>query len=193
MRHAPLFILSLVLPLPAIAQEVTGYAPDARVTAEFIRSAEEAAPASISSAATIARIEPGGKTTVVRQGTNRFTCSIVPDGSNAPFCADEAGWSFLLSAFAGQPRPSTTTPGIAYMAKGAVHYETPDGTIVMERSATTKEVKEPPHWMLLWPIDPETSGLPTRPNAGGTYIMFAGTPYAHLMIHQDPAMLVGQK
>lgn len=28
-----------------------------------------------------------------------------------------------------------------------------------------------------------------RPDAGGSYIMFAGTPYAHLMICQDPKML----
>jgi hypothetical protein len=28
--------------------------------------------------------------------------------------------------------------------------------------------------------------LPKKPNPSGVYIMFDGTPYAHLMIHQDP-------
>ena len=45
---------------------------------------------------------------------------------------------------------------------------------------------------MLWPIDPATTGLPTRPNAGGAYIMFAGTPFAHLMIYQDPKLLMGK-
>lgn len=43
--------------------------------------------------------------------------------------------------------------------------------------------------MLLWPLDPTATGIPTRPNAGGSYIMFPGTPYAHLMVYQDPKML----
>jgi len=37
--------------------------------------------------------------------------------------------------------------------------------------------------------DPVKTGLPTKPNAGGTYVMFEGTPFAHLMIYQDPKML----
>ena len=81
------------------------------------------------------------------------------------------------------------TGGVVYMAKGAYHDETPDGEIVMRPSAQTKKVKEPPHWMLLTPMDPAATGIPTHLNAGGSYIMFAGTPYAHLMIHQDPKML----
>jgi hypothetical protein len=36
---------------------------------------------------------------------------------------------------------------------------------------------------------PTSTHLPTRPNPGGTYIMLAGTPYAHLIVYQDPKML----
>ncbi len=75
------------------------------------------------------------------------------------------------------------------MMQGGVHYETPAGDIVMEKGANTKDVKEPPHWMLMWPIDPAASGLPTKPNPSGVYVMFAGTPYAHLMIYQNPAAM----
>jgi hypothetical protein len=113
----------------------------------------------------------------------------MPDGSNAPVCADEAGFAWLVAAISKQPKPPTSAPGIAYMAKGGLHFETPEGKIVMERGPDTKEVREPPHWMLLTPLDPAKTGIPSRPNAGGSYIMFAGTPYAHLMIYQDPKML----
>src|SRR5579884_721175 len=122
-------------------------------------------------------------------GSNGFTCSVLPDGTNAPFCGDKHAWAWFVAAFTGQPKPPNTEPGISYMMQGGVHYETPAGEIVMEKGPNTKTVQEPPHWMLMWPVDPATSGLPTRPNAGGVYVMFAGTPYAHLMVYQNPAAM----
>jgi hypothetical protein len=40
-----------------------------------------------------------------------------------------------------------------------------------------------PHWMIMWPFDPKTSGLPKANRSNGTWIMWSGTPYAHLMIN----------
>lgn len=157
--------------------------------AQFIRDAESGAPARIADKAAIARLEPGGKVTRIREGSNGFTCTLIPDGSNAPMCGDASAFAWMVAAMSKRPRPPVSSkPGIVYMAQGGVHHETPDGEIVMEPSANTREVKEPPHWMLMYPFD-SASGLPTRPNAGGTYIMFAGTPYAHLMVYQDPKKL----
>jgi hypothetical protein len=42
-----------------------------------------------------------------------------------------------------------------------------------------------PHWMILYPV-PNSSGLPTTPKNTGTWIMYAGTPWAHLMINGKP-------
>jgi hypothetical protein len=156
---------------------------------EYINSAVEGAPERISAQAAVVRLDPGGKTAELRKGTNGFTCAVMPDGSLAPVCADEHGWRWLVAAFSKQPKPTNTQPGIAYMAKGGKHFETPDGKIVMEPTGETKEVEEPPHYMVLWPIDAAKTRLPTKPNAGGTYVMFAGTPFAHLMVYQDPKML----
>ena len=75
------------------------------------------------------------------------------------------------------------------MMQGGVHFETPAGDIVMAKGPTTRDVKEPPHWMLTWPIDAAASGLPTKPNPSGVYVMFAGTPYAHLMVYQNPGAM----
>jgi hypothetical protein len=156
---------------------------------EYVRTAVQGAPERISGHAAVVRLEPGGKTSTLRQGSNGFTCALVPDASLAPVCADQQGWVWFAAAFSKKPKPPNTEPGIAYMAKGAVHYEMPDGKIVMAASPQTKEVEEPAHWMVLWPLDPAKTGLPVKPNAGGTYVMFEGTPFAHLMIYQDPAML----
>jgi hypothetical protein len=185
-RIAPALVLILV-PVALHAQA----AQTKESETEFVKAAEEGAPEHISSKATIARLEPKGKSTIMRQGSNGFTCTLFPDESHAPLCADDKGWRWFVAAISGQPRPPSTG-GVGYMAKGGLHYEKPNGQIVMMPAADTKSVKEPPHWMLLTPFDSATTGIPTRPNAGGTYIMFAGTPYAHLMIYQDPKMLFKQ-
>jgi hypothetical protein len=164
-----------------------GQNPEAE--AEFIKAAEEGAPEQISTKAAIARMEPSGKTTIVRPGSNGFTCTLMPDESHAPYCGDKRGFQWIVAAMSHKPAPPAGGTGIAYMAKGGLHYETPEGEIVMAPSAQTRSVREPPHWMLLTPLDPAATGIPTKPNAGGSYIMFAGTPYAHLMIYQDPKML----
>jgi hypothetical protein len=176
--------------LGAIVLPATGRAQGATGDAEFIKAAEMGAPAAISAKAAIVRIDPAKKSvTQLRPGSNAFTCSIFPDESKAPFCGDKNGWPWLQAALTGQPKPPNTEPGISYMAQGGLHYEMPNGDIVMMPGANTKSVPEPPHWMLMWAFDAAASGLPTKPNPGGVYIMFAGTPYAHLMIYQNPNQL----
>lgn len=178
-----LLALGLAFPRGGAAQAST-------TDADFIKLAASAAPAAIGAAAAVVRLDPAAKKmTQLRAGTNGFTCSVLPDGSNAPFCGDKNAWTWFESMGSGQPKPTNTAPGVAYMAQGGVHYETPNGDVVMDKAANTKEVKEPPHWMLMWPIDPAVSGLPDRPNDAGVYVMFAGTPYAHVMIYQDPSKL----
>jgi hypothetical protein len=40
--------------------------------------------------------------------------------------------------------------------------------------------------MIMWPFDPKTTGLPTKHRPNGAYIMYAGSPYAHLHIMGRP-------
>jgi len=40
--------------------------------------------------------------------------------------------------------------------------------------------------MIMWPFDPATTGLSTTPKKTGSWIMWSGTPYAHLMVNQVP-------
>lgn len=127
-----------------------------------------------------------GKLTETKKSTNGFTC--IPTVMNLPdpdpMCMDAAVQQWMTDLMDQAPKPTNTTPGIAYMARGGSHFEK-DERVVMSGDGA-KTVKEPPHWMLMWPFDAHATKLPTTPNASGVYIMFEGTPYAHLMIYQDP-------
>ena len=59
----------------------------------------------------------------------------------------------------------------------------------MKKEAGAKAVKEPPYWMIMWPFDSKASMLPTKPHPLEVYIMFNDTPYADLMIYQNPTKM----
>jgi hypothetical protein len=145
-----------------------------------------AAPARISKDAGVMIYGADGKLTEAKKGTNGFTC--IPTVMNLPvpdpICMDAASNQWMTDVMNNAPKPSNTVPGIAYMARGGSHFEK-NGKVVMAGEGA-KVVKEPPHWMVMWPFDPAASQLPTVPNPSGIYIMFEGSPYAHLMIYQDP-------
>ena len=145
-----------------------------------------AAPARISKDAGVMIYGADGKLTEAKKGTNGFTC--IPTVMNLPvpdpICMDAASNQWMTDVMSNAPKPSNTVPGIAYMARGGSHFEK-NGKVVMAGEGA-KVVKEPPHWMVMWPFDPAASQLPTVPNPSGVYIMFEGSPYAHLMIYQDP-------
>jgi hypothetical protein len=148
-----------------------------------------AAPPRIAKDAGVMIYGADGKLTEVKNSNNGFVC--IPTVMNLPepdpMCMDAASHQWLTDISSHAPKPSNTVPGIAYMARGGSHFEK-DGKVVMSGEGA-KVVKEPPHWMVMWPFDPAASQLPTVPNASGVYIMFEGSPYAHLMIYQDPSKM----
>lgn len=152
-----------------------------------IALALSAAPAHIAKDAAVMVYGEDGKLKEVKAGTNGFTC--IPTVMNLPepdpMCMDAAVHQWMTDLMNNAPKPSNTVPGIAYMARGGSHFEK-SGKIVINREDGTKVVKEPPHWMIMWPFDAAATKLPTAPNPSGVYIMFEGTPYAHLMVYQDP-------
>jgi hypothetical protein len=154
---------------------------------EQMKLAMSAGPPQISKDATIMVFGPEGKLVEARKGTNGFTC--IPTISHGPIpdpiCMDAAVNQWMTDVMNKAPKPSNTVPGISFMARGGMHWEK-DGQILMEEQPGAKVVKEPPHWMVMWPFDSKTSMLPTAPNPSGVWVMFDGTPYAHLMIYQDP-------
>lgn len=156
----------------------------------LIKLSLSAAPAHIAKDAGVILPGADGKMVEVKKNTNGFTCMPTVNGRETPdpMCMDAATGQWVDSLINKAPKPSNTVPGVSYMARGGFHWEK-DGKILMEEEAGAKLVKEPPHWMVMWPFDSKATGLSTIPNPSGVYIMFDGTPYAHLMIEQDPAKI----
>jgi hypothetical protein len=99
-------------------------------------------------------------------------------------CLDEEGMKWAGSWMAHAERPANTAPGLAYMLAGGSDISAKDPWAKPDKH--TQFVASPPHYMILWPYDPKATGLPDKPKKTGTWIMWAGTPYAHLMINQVP-------
>jgi len=157
--------------------------PAADTKAAKVARALSAAPANIAAGAKVVEVGADGKETVLREGTNGFTCFPgqpgVPGGQ--PVCGNAAALQWENDHDAHKPKPTNTEPGIEYMLAGGTDWSASDPYIT---SGTP--IHEPPHWMIMWPFDPTITGLPTKPKQAGTWIMWAGTPWSHLMINQKP-------
>jgi hypothetical protein len=120
---------------------------------------------------------------VLREGSNGFTCmpgnpKVVGD---PPMCVDAPALQWYADAKARKPKPTNTVPGITYMLAGAAQRSDSD-----PNDTTSMPIEIRPHWMIMWPFDPKTTGLPTTHKPTGTYIMWAGSPYAHLHVMGRP-------
>ncbi len=148
-----------------------------------ITRALSAGPASIRAGATVVDIGASGKVAVLRKGTNGFTCIAGHPGviGDNPMCADQASMMWGGDFMAHHPKPTNDKPGIAYMLAGGTDWSASDPW-----ATKGTPIHEPPHWMIMWPYDPKTSGLSSEESKSGTWIMWANTPYAHLMINQKP-------
>ena len=148
-----------------------------------IARAISAGPADVAKTARIVDTNAQGKMVILREGNNGFTC--MPGNPKAvgepPMCVDAAAMQWYEDAKAHKPKPTNTVPGITYMLAGATQRSDSDPT-----DTTSMPIEIGPHWMILWPFDPKTTGLPTTHKPTGAYIMWAGTPYAHLHIMGRP-------
>jgi hypothetical protein len=148
-----------------------------------ITRAMSAGPAYLANGARIVDTDTQGKTVVLREGNNGFTC--MPGNPKAvaepPMCVDGPAMQWYDDAKAHKPKPTNTVPGITYMLAGATQRSDSD-----PRDTTSMPIEIGPHWMIMWPFDPKTTGLPTAHKPTGAYIMWAGSPYAHLHIMGQP-------
>lgn len=164
-------------PVLAGAQVANGHT-DARIL-----NALSAAPASVADGATIIDHEHH----VLRKGTNGWTCMSddprVPN--NSPMCLD-APWLDLIDAMMAKQTPKLARLGVGYMLQEDLPVSNTD-PFATEPSATNQWIsKGGPHIMLVVPDDAILAGLPTDPRNGGPWVMWYGTPYAHLMIPTSP-------
>jgi len=175
-------VVSLVTMLFTIVTlPITTFAAESATKDQKIARAAEAAPESITAQATFIDVDG----TVLRQGTNGWQClPAAGPGSSHPMCNDEV-WMRLMQAIGDKADFKTDKVGISYMLAGddnvnnADPYDTkPDPGEVW--------VQEGPHLMILVPDLGALEGLSDDPDNGGPYVMWKGTPYAHIMVPVGP-------
>jgi hypothetical protein len=148
-----------------------------------IARAMSAGPTEVAKAARIVDTDAQGRMVVLREGNNGFTC--MPGNlkvvGEPPMCVDAPSMQWFSDAKAHKPKPTNTVPGITYMLAGASQRSDSD-----PNDTTSMPIDVGPHWMIMWPFDPKATGLPTTHRPTGAYIMWAGSPYAHVHIMGRP-------
>ncbi len=163
-----LLAVALALPSSLTAQD------------DVILSAMSAGPLSISYAASVMT---WGDWTVVREGSNGWTC--LPDRSdtpgNDPWCVDETWLGFIHALFSGT-EPNYTTFGTAYMLMGDTEVSNTDPAATEKTTDADWVEGLGAHLMMLVPDKNALRNISTDPYNGGPWVMWPDTPYAHVMI-----------
>jgi hypothetical protein len=184
--------LNVALVLMLVAGTIAfGLARSARVAGQDdaddqakIEVAMSAAPASIADNATIydLALDAAGKFVVLREGSNGWSC--FPDApgtpANDPMCLDPT-WLAWLSAYVAGEEPKTTVLGLAYMLQGGSDASNTD-PFATGPAEGDEWVASPPHVMILLPGKIDQTAFSTDHHNGGPWIMWAGTPFEHIMM-----------
>lgn len=131
-------------------------------------------------------------TTVLREGTNGWTCLPAnprgePEGGfesahqAMPVCTDGIGMKWMAAFMAGEV-PQVERGTVAYMLHGDMGEDNTKPGVLNKEEAGENWIESGPHLMWMPKTADELDGFPTDFRKGEPYIMFKGSPYAHLMI-----------
>lgn len=175
---------SFALALLAAVALPTAASENAPTDTQLITSAERAAPAEVAKDATIVAMESGGKMRTLRQGHNGFTC--MPDSPSTPgpdpMCMDANALAWA-QAWIGHEPPPAGKVGFMYMLQGGTDASNTD-PYAAKPSPGNHWVKTGAHVMLVGADASFYDQYPKSadPNTKMPYVMWAGTPYQHLMV-----------
>jgi hypothetical protein len=151
--------------------------------AKLIASAMKAAPPGIAKSVTIVVMEADGKMRTLRSGTNGFTC--MPDNPATPgpdpMCMDKNAMEWA-GAWIGHTTPAPGKIGFMYMLAGGTDASNTD-PYAAKPEPGNHWIKTGPHVMI---VGADASFYDTYPKGADPdtsvpYVMWAGTPYQHLM------------
>ena len=156
----------------------------------LIDSALSAAPPMVAETATV----KDSKGNVLKEGSGAYTCFPREGAGQSPLCVDEV-WAGWLDAFVNKKPFTASEVGISYMLAG----DFPDAGVSnvdpndKEPTADNQWIVEGPHLMIIVPDPALLEAFPAEPGSGDPYIMWKGTPYAHIMVPvgarpEQPAM-----
>lgn len=179
------FVISLVfaaLTIPVAAQQQAAAPHAAKSDAELIRNAMSAAPKAVADRAAVVAIDERGQFRALREGRNNFTC--IPDHpmtpGNDPMCVDANGLDWVR-AWVEKRNPPEGKVGFGYMLQGGSDASNTDPH-AQSPAAGASWIETGPHVMILNARDLGES-YPQQPgDARSPFVMWPGTPYAHVMI-----------
>lgn len=151
--------------------------------AQLVASAESAAPKAIGRAATIVAANADGTMRTLRKGSNAYTC--MPDSPETPgpdpMCWDTAAGAWV-DAWLKHVAPPAGRTGLMYMLAGGTDASNTD-PYGQKPSAGNHWIKTGPHIMIVGADAAFYDGYPrgADPDTSQPYVMWAGTPYQHLM------------
>jgi hypothetical protein len=147
----------------------------------LIREALSAAPPEVANTATVQTMD--GK--VLRKGTGAYTCfptssEVAAKGGREPMCLDQVFLAWGEAWMSKKPFKASGT-GVAYMLAGDNGASNID-PYAEGPKPDNQWVVEGPHIMVVVADPAQLDTLPTDPHSGGAYVMWKGTPYAHIMV-----------
>lgn len=149
-----------------------------------IQNAISAALESISKDATVIDwpVGEGKDFAELRKGSNGWTC--LPDypatPGNDPICVDQMAFQWF-GAYMSHKTPQIAQAGIGYMLQGGSDASNTD-PYATEPKPGESWMSDPPHIMIFSTTPPDPKVYGTDPDSGKPWVMWANTPYAHLMI-----------
>ena len=151
---------------------------------EKIANAMSAAPGVIGKDATILDwpAKEGDSFPTLRAGTNGWTClpDMPPSPGNDPICVDAAAMQWF-GAYLEHKTPKLVQDGLGYMLQGASDASNVDPYATGPKQGESW-VSAPAHIMVFPSQKLDTKVYGTDPYSGKPWIMWADTPYAHLMV-----------
>lgn len=167
---------------PSVAQDKAGHAAMAKgpsaSSASIISKATSAAPPDIGRNAMVMGMVDG-KMKELRPGTNGWMCML--DLVGDAMCLDKE-WQAWGDAWMNKKEPpKPKTVGVAYMLKGDKGASNTD-PYATKATADNNWVVSGPHIMILPTDVAQLEAYPTDWTKGGPWVMWKGTPYAHIMV-----------
>ena len=148
--------------------------------AEMLEHLKGTAPSAVLDNATILNMAADGNMAVIRKGTNGWTC-MDPDGHD-PMCADAGGmeWGGAYMSKGAAPQKL----GFIYMLRGDSGASNTD-PYASGATADNNWIQTGAHVMIVGAeAKAMLAGYPrdAKADAHKPYVMWAGTPYEHLML-----------
>jgi hypothetical protein len=150
-----------------------------------IHSALSAAPGSLSEGATLLDwpVTENAKPSVLRSGNNGWTCFPDYPGTKGedPMCLD-ATWFKFINAHMTKSTPQVDRLGVGYMTAPGGGEASATDPYATAATGTNEWGHDGPHIMLVVPDKNALKGLPTKRQSAAPWVMWPGTPYAHIMV-----------